>query len=152
MKVKTHAPSAFFLEDHDHMKRIGAGTRTDNTRFEQFLNNFLNFILPGKGMTIRVNIGRKASKDESNGMIMNTMGRGNSLGSGKNNLVFGEDRLEVKMHRECLNCLNGMELGNNSRVTFFEELFHSMGTDDLRGAYNDALELIPLSLLLELHG
>jgi hypothetical protein len=66
--------------------------------------------------------------------------------------VFGEDRLEVRMHRGCLNFLNGMELGNSSLVTFFEELFHSMGTDDLKGAYCDALELIPLSLLLELHG
>jgi hypothetical protein len=46
-------------------------------------------------------------------MIMNTMGRGNSMGSGKNSLVFGEDQLEVTMHRGCLNCLNRMELGNN---------------------------------------
>jgi hypothetical protein len=47
-------------------------------------------------------------------MIMNTMGRGKSMGSGKNGLVLGEDRLEVRMHIGCLNCLNGMELGNNS--------------------------------------
>jgi hypothetical protein len=52
-------------------------------------------------------------------MIMNTMGRGKSMGSGKNSLVFGEDRLEVRMHKGCLNCLNGMELGNNARMTFF---------------------------------
>ena len=75
-------------------------------------------------------------------MIMNTTRRGNSTGSGKNNLVFGDDRLEVRMHRECFNCLNGMELGNNSRVEFFENIFHSVGTDDLRGAYYDALELM----------
>jgi hypothetical protein len=52
-------------------------------------------------------------------MIMNTMGRGKSMGSGKKKLVLGDNRLEVRMHRGCLNCLNGMELGNNSRMTFF---------------------------------
>jgi hypothetical protein len=85
-------------------------------------------------------------------MIMNTMGRGKSMASGKNDLDFGEDRLEVRMHKGCIDCLNGMELGNNSLMTFFEEIFHSMGTDDLRGACCDALELILLSLLLEFHG
>jgi hypothetical protein len=59
-KLWTPAPSSFFLEYHDHMRRIGYGTRMDNICFEKFLNNFLNFILLGKGMTIRVNIGRKA--------------------------------------------------------------------------------------------
>jgi hypothetical protein len=54
-----------------------------------------------------------------NGMIMNTTGSGKSMGSGKNNLVFGEDRLKVRMHRGCLNCLNGMELGNNFQMAFF---------------------------------
>jgi hypothetical protein len=49
-------------------------------------------------MTIRENIGRKTAQDKRNGMIMNTMGRGKSLGSGKNILVFGYDRLEVRMH------------------------------------------------------
>jgi hypothetical protein len=68
-------------------------------------------------------------------MIMNIVGRGKSMGSGKNSLVFGEDRLEVRMHKGCLNCLNGMELGNNARMTFFEDIFHSMGTDDLRGLF-----------------
>ena len=61
MKVRTHAPRAFFLEDHDHMRRIGAGTMVDNTRVEQLLNNFLNFILLGKGMAIRENVGRRSS-------------------------------------------------------------------------------------------
>jgi hypothetical protein len=74
------------------------------------------------------------------------------MGSGKHDLVFGEDRLEVRMHRRCIDWLNSMELGNNSLMTFFEELFHSMGTDDLRGACCDALELIMVSLLLEFHG
>jgi hypothetical protein len=63
MKVRTHAPRAFFLKYHDHKRRIGVGTRMDNTRGEQFLNNFLNFIFLGKGMTIRVNIGRKVVGD-----------------------------------------------------------------------------------------
>jgi hypothetical protein len=57
-KVWTHVPSTFFLEYHDHMRRIRVGTRMDNTCFEQFLNDFLNFILLGKGMMIRENIGR----------------------------------------------------------------------------------------------
>jgi hypothetical protein len=74
------------------------------------------------------------------------------MGSGKNSVVFGKYRLEVRMHRWCLNCLNGIELGNNVRMAFFEELFHSMGTDDLRGACCDALELILLVILLKLHG
>jgi hypothetical protein len=45
-----------------------------------------------------------------------------------------------------------MELGNNNGMTFFEEIFHSMGADDIRGACCDFLEFILLSLLLELHG
>jgi hypothetical protein len=85
-------------------------------------------------------------------MIMESMGRGKFFGGGKNNLVAGEDRLEVGMHKRCLNNMNGVELGYNSRMNFFEEIFHAMGTDDLRGAYCDALELILFSLLLELHG
>jgi hypothetical protein len=85
-------------------------------------------------------------------MIMNTSRRGNSMGSGKNNLVLGEDRLEFMMHRGCLNYLNGMELGNDAQMTFFEDLFHSMRTDDLRGAYCDDLEMILLFLMLKLHG
>jgi hypothetical protein len=43
-------------------------------------------------------------------MIMNTIGRGKSMGSGKNNLMFGDDRLEGRMNRGCFNYLNGMEL------------------------------------------
>jgi hypothetical protein len=62
-KLKTHVPRAFFLKYHDHMRRIGAGTRNDNSCDEKLLNNFLKFIFLGKGMMIRVNIGRKATKD-----------------------------------------------------------------------------------------
>jgi hypothetical protein len=116
------------------------------------MNNFLIFILLGKWITIRLNIGRKTARDERDGMIMDSTRRGKFLGGGKNNLVEGEDRLEVEMHRRCLNNMNGVELGYNSRMTFSEELFHAMETNDLRGACDDALELILLSLLLELHG
>jgi hypothetical protein len=80
---------------------------------------FLNFILLGKGMTIRVNIGRKTSLDERDGMFMDATRRGKGFGGGKNNLVAGEDRFEVGMHRRCLNNMNGVELGYNSRMTFF---------------------------------
>jgi hypothetical protein len=52
-------------------------------------------------------------------MIMDPVGRGNSMGSVKNIMVSGEYRLEVKVHIGCLNGMNVMELGNNSRMTFF---------------------------------
>jgi hypothetical protein len=60
------------------------------------MNNFLNIILMGKGMRIRLNIGRNISQDERDGMIMDSMGRGKFLGGGKNNMVVGEDRLEER--------------------------------------------------------
>jgi hypothetical protein len=47
-------------------------------------------------------------------MIMDSTGRGNLFGGGKNNLVVGEDRLEVGMHIRGLNNMNGVELGYNS--------------------------------------
>jgi hypothetical protein len=47
------------------------------------MNNFLNFIIIGKGMMIRPNIGRKTAQDERDGMIMDSMGRGSLFGSGK---------------------------------------------------------------------
>jgi hypothetical protein len=103
-------------------------------------------------VTIATDIVRKASWDKGNGMIMNTMGRRESFGSGNNHLMFREDGLEVLRHIGCLSCLYGMELGNNSRMTFFEQLFHVMGTDDIWGTKDDALELILLALLVELHG
>jgi hypothetical protein len=145
-------PSAFFLEYHDHRRTIRDSTRIDNTHFEKFLNNFLNFILLGKGMTISMNIERKTSQYERNDMIMDATRRGKSMGSIKNRLASREYILEVGMHRGCLKCLNGMELRNNSKMTFSEEFFHSMGTDDLRGSYCDSLDIILLSLMLELHG
>jgi hypothetical protein len=68
---------------------------------------------------IGTNIGREASWYKGNGMITNTMGRWESLGSGKYHLMFREDGLEVLRHRGCLSFLYGMELGNNTRMTFF---------------------------------
>jgi hypothetical protein len=118
-KVRTHESRTFFLKDHDHRRRVGARTRANNTCVEQFLNHFLNFIFLEKGVTIGTDIGRKASRDKGNGMIMKTKGRKESLGSRKNHLMFREDGLEVLRHRRCFGCLYGMELGNNVRVTFF---------------------------------
>jgi hypothetical protein len=70
-------------------------------------------------MTIRPNIGRKTARDERGGMIMDSMGRGKLYGSGKNKLVVRKDRLEFGMHKRCLNIMNGVDLGYNSRMTFF---------------------------------
>jgi hypothetical protein len=81
-------------------------------------------------------------------MIMNTTGRRESLGSVKNHLMFREDGLEVLWHRGCLSGLYGMELGNNAIMTFFENIFNAMGTDDLQGTEDYALELIFLALLV----
>jgi hypothetical protein len=61
-KVEAHVPTTLFLEYHDHGRGIGDGTRMDNTYFKQFLNNFLNFILLGKRMTIREKIGREDTR------------------------------------------------------------------------------------------
>jgi hypothetical protein len=97
-EVRTHFPITFFLKYHEHRRRVGARTRVDNTCVEKFLNNFLNFIFLGKGMMIGMDIGRKVVRDKGNGMIMNTMRRRDSLGSGKNHLMFREDGLEVMWH------------------------------------------------------
>jgi hypothetical protein len=132
MKVRTHSPRTLFLQDHDHRRRIGARTRVDNAYVKEFLDHFLNFIFLGKGVTIRPNIGRKGSWYKGNGMIMNTMGRRESLGSGNYHLMFIKDGFQVLWHRGFLCYLYGMELGNNTIMTFFEQLFHPMGTNDLR--------------------
>jgi hypothetical protein len=79
-----------------------------------------------------MDIGRKASEYKGNGMIMNTAGRRESLGSGKYHLMFRKESLEVMRHQGCLCCLYGMELSNETRMTFFEQFFHVMGTNDLR--------------------
>ena len=92
---RTHSPRTLFLHDHDHRRRVGARTRVDNACIKEFLDHFLNFIFLGKGVTIRTDIGRKASGCKGNGMIMNTMGRREALGSGKYQLMFRNDGLEV---------------------------------------------------------
>jgi hypothetical protein len=92
----------------------------DNAYIKEFLNHFLNFIFLGKWVTIQTNIGRKASWNNGNGMIMNTTGRRESLGSRKEQLMFRMDGLEVLQNRRCLCCLYGMELGKNTRMNFFE--------------------------------
>ena len=61
-EVRTHAPHSFFLKYHDHRRIIGVGARMHDTSVEKFLNNFLNFIILGKGMMIRANIGRKTAQ------------------------------------------------------------------------------------------
>jgi hypothetical protein len=85
-------------------------------------------------------------------MIMITTGRRESLGIRKYHLMFREDGLEVLRHRGCLSFLYGMEFGNNARMTFFEHLFHVMGTNDFRGTSSDALEFKLLVILVKLHG
>jgi hypothetical protein len=50
----------------------------------------------GKWVTIRENIGRKTTKDNWDGMIMGSMGRGDSFGVVKKVLVFREDKLYVR--------------------------------------------------------
>jgi hypothetical protein len=106
--------------------------REDNVYVKEFLDHFLNFIFLGKAVTIQKDIGRKASWYKGNGMIMNTTEIRESLGSGKDHLMLRSDGLEVLRHRGCLCCLYCMELGNNTIITFFEHLFHAMGTNDLR--------------------
>jgi hypothetical protein len=118
-EVRTHEPINLFLRDHDHKRRVGACTRLDNSCVEQFLKHFLNFIFLAKGVMIETDIGSESSWYKGNGMIMNTTGRWESLGSGKYHLMFREDGLEVLWHRGYLSCLYGMELGNNAKMTFF---------------------------------
>jgi len=83
MKVMTHVPSTLFIKYHDHRGRIRSATGVDNTRLEQFMYYRLNFILLGKGVTIRTNIGRKTARNKGNGIIMNTTRRRKSLRGGK---------------------------------------------------------------------
>ena len=78
--------------------RTMARTRSDNAYIKEFLDHFLNFIFWGKGVTIGTYIWRKASCVKGNGMIMNTMGRRESLGSGKYHLMFRKEGLEVSGH------------------------------------------------------
>jgi hypothetical protein len=72
VEVKKHAPRTFILKGHDHGRRVGSHTREDNTCVEKFLIHFLNFNFLGKGLAIGIDIRRKDSWDNWNGMIMNT--------------------------------------------------------------------------------
>ena len=47
--------------------------------------------------------------------------------------------------------LNGIELGYDSRMSLFNEFFHTMGTDDLRGTNCDSLKSVMMLDLLETH-
>jgi hypothetical protein len=67
----------------------------DNACIKEFLDHFLNFIFLGKWVMIQMDIGRKAFWYKGNGMIMNTTGRREALGSGKDQLMFRKDGLEV---------------------------------------------------------
>jgi hypothetical protein len=87
-KIMTNALRDFFIHDHYHGRRVGDHTREDKTCIKQLLNHFLNFIFSGKMVMIGMDIGRKFSWDKGNRMIMNTMGRRESLGSGKTHLMF----------------------------------------------------------------
>jgi hypothetical protein len=48
-KIRTHAPSTFFIEYHDHEGIIGDGNRENNTHFYQFMNNLSISFLWEKG-------------------------------------------------------------------------------------------------------
>jgi hypothetical protein len=61
-EIRTHSPITFFFQDHDHKRRLGACTRVDNTCIKEVLDHFLNFIFWGKGVTIWMDIWRKASE------------------------------------------------------------------------------------------
>jgi hypothetical protein len=58
------------------------------------MNTFLNFILLGKGMTIRPNIGRKIAQDERDGMIMDTMGGGGGSYLGVVKTTWWQERID----------------------------------------------------------
>jgi hypothetical protein len=57
----THVPRTFLIQDHDHMRRVGAHTRANNAYVEKFLNHFLNFIFLGIVVMIGTYIGREDS-------------------------------------------------------------------------------------------
>jgi hypothetical protein len=47
--------------------------------------------------------------------------------------------------------LNSMKLGDNARVAFFEEFFHTMGDDNIWRTCSDSLESVTMTILLESH-
>ena len=123
----------------------------DDSNSKEFLDHFFNFIFLQRGGDMDGYLGEGfLGQEEWNDHEHH--GKKGVPGEWNNHLMFIEDGLEVLQHRGCLSGLNGMELCNNARMTFFEHLFHVTGADDLRGTDSDALELILLSLLFELHG
>ena len=48
IEVSTNSPRTFFLQDHDHRRRVGALTRADNACVKESLNHFLNLFFFGK--------------------------------------------------------------------------------------------------------
>jgi hypothetical protein len=59
-------------------------------------------------------------------------GKGGVLGEWKIPFDVYKGGLEVLGNWGCLCGLYGMELGNDTGMTFFEQFFHAMRTDDLR--------------------
>ena len=114
----------------------------DESDSKEFLDHFFNFILLGKGVAIWMYVGGKASWDKGNGMIIDTTGRGESLGSGEYCLMFRQEGLEVLGYGWDLCGLNGVELGYDTRMTFFEQFLHAMRTDDFRRTRSDALKFM----------
>jgi hypothetical protein len=47
---------------------------------------------------------------------MATVGGGKAQGILENSVMVGNDRLKFGVYWGCLNCLNGMELGNDTRI------------------------------------
>jgi hypothetical protein len=60
----------------------------DDSDSKEFLDHFFNFILLGKVVVIWMYVGGKVFWDKGNGMIMDTAGRGKSLRSGEDYLMF----------------------------------------------------------------
>jgi hypothetical protein len=83
---------------------------------------------------------------------MDTVGRRESVGSGKDYLIFRKEALEVLGHEWDLGGLYGVELGYDTRMTFFEQFFHVMRTDDFRRTRSDALKFMFVAALVKLHG
>ena len=84
----------------------------------------------------------KSSWDKGNGMIMDTTGRRESLGSGKDCLMFRKEGLEVLGNGWDLCGLYGVELGYYTRMTLFEQFFNAMRIDDFRRTRSDALKFM----------
>jgi hypothetical protein len=124
----------------------------DDFGSKEFLDHFFNFILLCKGVAIGTYVGGKASWDKGNGMIMDTTGRRESLGSGEDYLMFRKEGLEVLRHGWDLCGLYGVELGYDTRMTFFEQFFHAMRTNDFRRTRSDALKFMFVASLVKLHG